>query len=62
MDKPKTPLYYSKYPEDWKAWVDWYVQHNEFDNVAEAIKAAMTETKGRINPSWVIDALEKKNA
>lgn len=62
MDKPKTPIYDSKYPEDWKAWVKGYVEDNEFENNAEAIKAVMTETKGRINPSWVIDAVVKKNA
>lgn len=57
MIKPTTPLHDKQYAQHWKHWIDKYLQSQTYTSKEEAISVVMKETRGLINPRWVLEVL-----
>lgn len=59
MEKPETPLHDKGYAQSWKNWINWWLTHQNYATLEEAMKGTMQETRGLINPKWVIEEWEE---
>lgn len=57
LEKPDTALHDKQYAEHWKDWIVKYLESQTYTSKEEAMKLVMKETRGLINPSWVLEVL-----
>lgn len=58
MNKPSTPLHDKSYIDDWKHWLKFWMESQDYPCEESAVRGTMKETGGRINPQWVKEAWE----
>lgn len=59
MNKPDTPLHDRNYGKDWKTWIREYLKTQEYDSKEQAVGGIMEETRGLINPNWVMEVFDE---
>lgn len=59
MNKPDTPLHDRDYSNDWKAWIREYLKTQEYESKEQAMRCVMKETRGLINPNWIVEVLDE---
>ena len=57
LEKPTTALHDKEYAQNWKNWIGKYLQSQTYTSKEEAMRLVMKETRGLINPGWVLEVL-----
>lgn len=57
LEKPDTALHDKQYAEHWKDWIGKWLESQIYTSTEEAVRLVMKETRGLINPVWVLEVL-----
>ncbi len=53
MNKPTCGLWEKDYADQWKSWIKYQVEFNEFETIEECMRYVMTKANGRCSPTIV---------